>query len=500
MWGRSVKIFQVLIKMAIFLLMLIIGKNILDINRTIGTIILTGTVALPLWWTFLKNRIKKWWVLLPAWLVPIHVLLILKLEGTLNEIIATVVLLLVALPFSIIYITKTRHKINKLHGGIHSLMGIFLIIGLPILYLVALMLTPYSGIARNIAYGGAYVGDAKHFPYRIAENQAPVYTFKTLAKSETSDLSNNYLQIVKDFKLGEYESFEDFLKNSNTTSFLVIKDDTLLYEWYGNDYDEESLMTSFSVAKSFVSALIGFAIEDGAIRSVDDPITDYIPELLHRDSRFKDITIRHLLNMTSGIHYAKDGLPWGDDMLTYYAIDMRKSALSVEIERPPNEEFLYNNYNPLLLGLIIERTTGKNVTQYLEEKIWYPLGMEAPCTWSIDSEQSGFEKMQVGINARAIDYAKFGRLYLNKGNWNGKQLLSEKWVEESTHIDPDTAASDDYKYFWWINENRYCASGAYGQYIYIYPKENMIILRFGTKNDLGDVWETIFDRIVDSTE
>ncbi len=274
------RVLLIIFKLAIFFLALIIGIKILDVDRTIGTIALTATVALPHWWTFLKNRTKKWWALIPAWLVPIHALLIIKTEGTLNEIISTVVLLLFALPFSIIYITKIRHRLNKLNVVIHSLMGIFLVLGFPIIYLVACMLTPYSGIARNITYGGAYVGDAKHFPYRTAENKSPVYTFNTLDKSEEPNLSNNYLEIVKDLKLGDYESFEDFLQSNDATSFLVIKDDTLLYEWYGNGCDEKSLMTSFSVAKSFVSALIGFAIEDGSIKSVDDPITDYIPELL----------------------------------------------------------------------------------------------------------------------------------------------------------------------------------------------------------------------------
>ena len=123
---------------------------------------------------------------------------------------------------------------------------------------------------------------------------------------------------------------------------------------------------------------------------------------------------------------------------TYYDTDLRSLALSAKIEEAPGKRFHYNNYNPLLLGIILERTTHKHVSQYLEEKIWKPLGMEAPGSWSLDSDASGFEKMESGINARAIDFARIGRLFLNNGNWNGKQIISEKWVNESTRPDTTT--------------------------------------------------------------
>ncbi len=142
--------------------------------------------------------------------------------------------------------------------------------------------------------------------------------------------------------------------------------------------------------------------------------------------------------------------------------------------------------------MIIERATGKTVTQYLEEKIWKPLGMEAPCSWSIDSVNSGFEKMQSGINARAIDFAKFGRLYLKEGNWNEKQLLPVDWVKASTQSDSKSDLFKDYKYSWWVNEEGFAAEGAFGQYICVFPNHNIIIVRFGIKNDLEDKWEKIF--------
>jgi hypothetical protein len=165
-------------------------------------------------------------------------------------------------------------------------------------------------------------------------------------------------------------SLEDYLDASGTTAFLVIHDDKLLYERYFNGYDETSVNTSFSMAKSFASALVGIAIDEGHIKSVDVPITNYIPELLEKDKRFRSVTIRNLLTMSSGIKYEEGGdLPWSeeaDDTKTYYATNLRKLALNSRIEGEPGEYFEYNNYNPLLVGLILERATKMPVARYME--------------------------------------------------------------------------------------------------------------------------------------
>lgn len=158
--------------------------------------------------------------------------------------------------------------------------------------------------------------------------------------------------------------------------------------------------------------------------------------------------------MSSGIRYSEYHMPWSDDTTTYYAPDLRAAAISSPITGEPGQEFHYNNFHPLLLGMVLERTTGRPVAQYLEEKIWKPLGMESPGSWSLDSEQSGFEKMESGINGRAIDFAKFGRLFLNNGNWNGVQLIPAEWVDESTRLDTTTDPAPQYQYFWWVKSHR----------------------------------------------
>jgi CubicO group peptidase (beta-lactamase class C family) len=202
--------------------------------------------------------------------------------------------------------------------------------------------------------------------------------------------------------------------------------------------------------------------------------------------------------MSSGIHYAEFPFVNGDDAKTYYYPDLRDLALNqTEINGSPGETFLYNNYHPLLLGLILEHTTGMPVADYLAQKIWQPIGMEFDGSWSLD--ERGFEKMESGINGRAIDFAKFGRLILHQGNWNDAQIVPAAWLEEATNPDPTrsgdyyskqfraTIPNGYYKYMWWGmargegTTNDFAALGNHGQFIYISPHKNLIIVRHGEK-------------------
>lgn len=237
------------------------------------------------------------------------------------------------------------------------------------------------------------------------------------------------------------EAFDAFLEQGGTQALIVIQDDAVLYERYFNGVQRDTLLTSFSTAKSFDSALVGIALAEVYIASVDDPITDYLPELTERDERFTQITIRHLLRMASGMAYQafRPLLFNSDDILTSYYPDQRKAALEFSrIVDPPGNYFSYNKYHPQLLGLIIERATGMSVTDYMQQKLWGLVGMEFEGSWSLDSEESGFEKMEAGLNARAIDYAKLGRLYREQGSWNGTQVVPAGWVVDSTAPDPAT--------------------------------------------------------------
>lgn len=362
------------------------------------------------------------------------------------------------------------------------------------------------------------VKDFNKFPSREIKNAPPLFNFK---QGLNEDLVNS-LFVKAGYRSGNkempIENLDMFLKNNGTTSFIVIKDDNILYEKYFNGYQRDSVCTSFSVAKSFDSTLIGLAIEDGYIKSLDEPIVNYLPEL-NRDG-LGSITIRNLIMMSSGIHYVETHMPWGDDALTYYYPDLRKLASGVRMDGIPGQYFWYDDYHPILEGMILERVTHQHVADYLQNKIWSRIGTESPASWSMDSDQTDFEKMSVGINARTIDFAKFGRLFLKKGDWEGTHVVPAKWVIEATTMSDD-ARSDNhtyyslydasmtfqshtvyYKYHWWGLDHGngaydYFAAGNFGQYIYISPSKSLIIVRNGSSYGNVDSWPAIFFRVAE---
>jgi CubicO group peptidase (beta-lactamase class C family) len=373
---------------------------------------------------------------------------------------------------------KTPRSLKVLGIGAGSLLLLALV-----MVVVGYLLAPHFYLTRAIFWGESDYKDLEKFPARTIHNAPPTFRFDKLPAD--NPYASQIEAIARDSSNG---SLEDYLDASGTTAFLVVHNDKLLYERYFNGYDETSVNTSFSMAKSFASALVGIAIDEGYIRSVDEPITNYIPELLEKDKRFKSITIRDLLTMSSGIKYEEGGtLPWSeeaDDTKTYYATNLRELALNCQIKGEPGEYFEYNNYNPLLVGLILERATGMSVSRYLQEKVWKPLGMEAS-----------------GVNARARDFARFGMLFAREGNWEGEQLVSKEWVEESTRADTSTDPSQDYQYFWWVDtpdgKHHFSARGNYGQYIYVAPEKDLVIVRLGKEEgERGyDYWISLFEEL-----
>ncbi len=284
--------------------------------------------------------------------------------------------------------------------------------------------------------------------------------------------------------------FDKYLEDNKTVAFLIIKNDTIQYEKYFKGYDEESIVPSFSMAKSVTSILIGCAIDEGLIKFIDESITNYIPEL--KENGFEKVTIKHLLQMTSGIKFNESYVnPFGDAASFYYGRNLRKNIRKMKMAREPGKEFEYVSGNTQLLGLVLERSLkDKTITQYLQEKLWTPLGMEYDASWSIDKKKNGLEKTFCCLNARARDFAKIGRLYKNKGNWNGKQIVSEKWVEESTKPDTTNGSASYYQYQWWLpNPGKdFMAQGILGQFIYVNPEKDLVIVRLGKNSGKARWW------------
>ncbi|MCC5946358.1 MAG: serine hydrolase, partial [Bernardetiaceae bacterium] len=241
----------------------------------------------------------------------------------------------------------------------------------------------------------ADVYDYKHFENHKIQESKSAHTF--ISQPKEKYVESLFEELVT--KTG-FNSFEAWAIESQTTALIVIEKDTIIYEKYFNGFSRDSYFHSQSMAKSFLSFLIGAAIDDGLIKSVDDPLTNYIPELLERDPRFQKISIKHLLEMRSGLAYNTSLIPftnihtpWHDEAVGYYHPNVRKLILeNVKISSAPGKDFQYSNYNTSYLGLIIERATNLTVSNYLEQKLWSKI-MEYDALFSVDSKESNFEYM-----------------------------------------------------------------------------------------------------------
>jgi len=279
-------------------------------------------------------------------------------------------------------------------------------------------------------------------------------------------------------------------------SMLIIRNDTLLYDFYGEKTSAADVNASYSVAKSFTSAMIGIAIEEGKIKSVNDKVVDYIPELKGIPMSEK-LEVEHLLNMTSGF---KNKLVIDAEL--YYGNDVTRTLKHVEFEHEPGTYQEYINLDVQLLGMILHRATGKKPSEYLSDKIWKPINMCSDAMWTTD--KNGEDKTFCCMGATALDYAKFGRLYLNNGNWNGEQIVPEKWVEKSVSRDTTGGSGFGYNYNWHIGEKAYgdyMADGMYKQHIYVHPEKNIVIVLMANRDDKVIAervrWRHVFRQIVD---
>jgi CubicO group peptidase (beta-lactamase class C family) len=283
----------------------------------------------------------------------------------------------------------------------------------------------------------------------------------------------------------------EYLENHETVAYLIIQDGKVLFEEYWDGYGTDSHSNIFSATKSIVSLLIGIAIDEGKIKSVDEPIGNYLTEF-STDERGK-ITIKELLTMSSGLDWNETySSPTSITTKAYYGKNLREVSTDQQLIEKPGVRFRYQSGNTQLLAFIVEEATGETISKYAERKLWKPMNAVKPALWSVD-KKDGDEKSFCCFNTNARDAARFGQLVLNKGSWNGKQLVSEQYIADATGAadyllnEEKTAKLNFYGYQYWVlpykNMNIPYMRGHRGQYIYAIAEKNAVVVRFGKAKD-----------------
>ncbi|MFL5764786.1 MAG: serine hydrolase domain-containing protein [Bacteroidia bacterium] len=273
-----------------------------------------------------------------------------------------------------------------------------------------------------------------------------------------------------------------------TIAYVIVKDDSIIHEQYWDGYGEDSYTNSFSMAKTFTSILVGIAIDEGKIKSADEPVSDFLPEF--KNGEGAKLTVKHLLTMSSGINFDENYVnPLAYPAAAYYGKDLKALTDKYSVTDEPGKTFKYLSGNSVLLAFILEKATGKKLADYASEKLWKPLGAKNSAFWSLDHE-GGTEKAYCCFNSNAPDFARIGQLFLDSGKWNGTQIVSQNYMMNSVKVadllDAEGKKNDQYGYAWWVIPDYkghyvYYARGILGQYILCIPDKKMVIVRLGRK-------------------
>ena len=277
------------------------------------------------------------------------------------------------------------------------------------------------------------------------------------------------------------ETLNNWNETLGTVAFLIIKNDSIWFENYYEGFGKDSKSNSFSMAKSLVSAMLGKAIMEGKIKSLDEPVSDFYPVLNGKYA--SKLTIGDLSSMASGMDWDESYYsPFSITTKAYFYDDLEKMMLKVKISGEPGKSYRYLSGNTELLGMVIRKATGQSLANYLSDEFWKPLGCEHEAFWQIDGEKDGMEKAYCCVASDARDFARFGKLYKDHGKWNGQQLLDSAFIAKS--VTPRFEASPQYGYGWWLIQNHngkhfFMMRGHLGQYVIVEPDDNVIIVRLG---------------------
>lgn len=341
---------------------------------------------------------------------------------------------------------------------------------------IALLVTDNShvlnGITKTWFIGKSKpdIDDLKYSVVREIKNGV-AQPWKKSLRYNINKLSPKMLQDVTDY---------------GSIAYLVIHEDSIVSEHYWEDYNKDSYSNSFSMAKSYLATAIGVAIDDGKIKSVDQKVSEFLPWFNDTELN-KSLTIKDLLTMASGIDYGESyANPLGFQAKAYYGDDLRTLVKDYDVAITPGTLWKYEGGNSVLLGMILERATNQSVSDYFSEKIWSKIGTAHPTFWSLDKEE-GMEKTFSAIYSNARDFARMGKLYLQDGSWEGKQLVAADYVKHSVEpvmiANKDSEKVDYYGYHWWLGNHNgkpfFHNRGMRGQYVIVVPDDDLIVVRLG---------------------
>jgi len=367
-----------------------------------------------------------------------------------------------------------------------------------------------ASIALILATGAARADDATTWPvgnaismwdepYMVGSYRhwAEIYPVRTVAAAETAVLLPYGSQIgpVAFWGNGEKFTLASYIEHARVTGLLVIKDGEIRLEAYGNGADETSQMTSQSVAKSITATLVGIALGEGLIASLDDPIDKYVPELA--DSAYAGVPIEAILQMSSGVAWTEDYDSDTADSEVMWIKVVQNRTLSAhdhllslhERAGAPYEKFTYKGVDTHALGWLVERVTGVSLSAYLSQKLWQPMGMEADASWGLDGEGDGASEIaSAAFNARLRDWGRLGLLMAQDGMWQGQRLLPQGWVGRATVASRPQVMPGKlyrgyplgYQYQWWTypgDRGAFTAEGVNGQFIYVDPSRDLVVVQ-----------------------
>jgi CubicO group peptidase (beta-lactamase class C family) len=342
---------------------------------------------------------------------------------------------------------------------------------LSLVLLIVFIITTVTGtnyVYKALIYNYVDIDDYHLFANRVVK----------AGKPQPWPLAANYNKIKPSPSLAHE------LDSIRSVAFLVLRNDSLVFEEYWDDYGPNSLSNSFSCSKSIIGILIGIAYDERKIKSLDDPIGNYIKDF--KDPKMGSVTIRNLLMMSSGSSWDENyaGLI-SETTKSYYGTDLYKQVTSLKAQDGQGKMFTYRSGDTQLLSFVLKSATGKTVSEYASEKLWMPMGAEHDALWSLD-HLGGAEKAYCCFNSNARDFARIGDLYLHNGNWRGKQIVSEEYVKQSLVPvglkDEDGKPTDYYGYQWWLMPERkdvFYARGINGQWIICIPDKHIVIVRLG---------------------